>query len=88
MISSHVDQRVFSQLMEDKLPALSSHLKLQDVQLPLVTTHWFLCIFVNSLPTEAVLRVWDVFLHEGSKVLFRVALALIKVAPSCQLQLT
>jgi hypothetical protein len=36
---------------------------------------WFLCLFVNSLPLSTVLRVWDVFFHEGVKVLHRVGLS-------------
>ena len=36
---------------------------------------WFLCLYVNSLPLATVLRVWDVFFHEGVKVLHRVGLS-------------
>jgi hypothetical protein len=34
--------------------------------------------FIGNLPTEAVLRVWDCFFYEGSKTLFRIALAIFK----------
>lgn len=41
---------------------------------------WFLSIFVNMLPWESVLRVWDVLLFEGNRVmLFRTALALMEL---------
>lgn len=37
-------------------------------------------MFINSLPLESCLRVWDVLFFEGSAVvLFRVALALVDV---------
>eukprot|EP01097_Dermamoeba_algensis_P006063 TRINITY_DN3820_c0_g1_i1.p1 TRINITY_DN3820_c0_g1~~TRINITY_DN3820_c0_g1_i1.p1 ORF type:complete len:381 (-),score=117.40 TRINITY_DN3820_c0_g1_i1:117-1259(-) len=42
------------------------------------STGWFLCLYLNSMPSESVLRVWDVFLSEGDKVLFRVGMALLK----------
>lgn len=35
------------------------------VPLELVTTSWFLCLFVNVLPAVSVLRLWDVVLWEG-----------------------
>ena len=41
-------------------------------------TKWFLCAFTRTLPWASVLRVWDMFLCEGSKVLFRTALVLLQ----------
>lgn len=38
-----------------------------------------MCLFVNTLKPEVTLRIWDMFLNEGSKVLFRIAAALFKV---------
>jgi hypothetical protein len=34
-------------------------------------------LFVNCLPVETVLRVWDCFFYQGEKVLVRVALTLL-----------
>ena len=36
-------------------------------------------MFIGTLPIESVLRVWDVVFYEGSKMLFRMALAIFKV---------
>jgi len=44
----------------------------------LATTAWFMSLFVGTLPIESVLRVWDSFFYEGSKTLFRIALAIFK----------
>lgn len=38
-----------------------------------------MCLFVNTLRPEITLRVWDIFLNEGSKVIFRIASALFKM---------
>lgn len=35
--------------------------------------------FIGNLPIETTLRVWDSFFYEGSKTLFRIALAIFKV---------
>ena len=46
----------------------------------LLPTRRFLCCFLNSLPLDSALRVWDLLFFEGSAVvLFRVALALIEI---------
>jgi hypothetical protein len=49
------------------------------VDLDQVTVPWFMCLFVNSLPLDVLLRVWDCFFHEGVKALHRVALAIFKL---------
>ncbi|XP_012464813.1 uncharacterized protein LOC105783739 isoform X3 [Gossypium raimondii] len=79
MIESQVDQLVFEELVRERFPKLVSHLDHLGVQVAWVTGPWFLSIFMNILPWESVLRVWDVFLFEGNRVmLFRTALALIE----------
>ena len=50
-------------------------------RLPAITlcmTAWFMSCFIGTLPIETVLRVWDIFFYEGSRTLFRVALAIFK----------
>ncbi|USW55535.1 Putative Rab-GTPase-TBC domain-containing protein [Septoria linicola] len=44
----------------------------------LATTAWFMSLFVGTLPIESVLRVWDCLFLDGSKTLFRIALAIFK----------
>lgn len=51
-------------------------------RLPPITlccTAWFMSCFIGTLPVETTLRVWDAFFYEGSKTLFRIALAVFKV---------
>ncbi|RFU25107.1 hypothetical protein B7463_g11222, partial [Scytalidium lignicola] len=52
------------------------------LRLPPITlcvTAWFMSCFIGSLPIETTLRVWDSFFYEGSKTIFRVAMAIFKV---------
>ncbi|KAH8895843.1 hypothetical protein GQ53DRAFT_641052 [Thozetella sp. PMI_491] len=51
-------------------------------RLPAITlcmTAWFMSCYIGTLPVETVLRVWDIFFYEGSRTLFRIALAIFKV---------
>ncbi|KAK4432415.1 TBC1 domain family member 8 [Sesamum alatum] len=78
MIESQVDQLVFEDLMRERFPKLVNHLDYLGVEVAWISGPWFLSIFVNMLPWESVLRVWDVLLFEGNRVmLFRTALALM-----------
>ncbi|CAN4106944.1 unnamed protein product [Withania somnifera] len=80
MIECQVDQLVLEVLVREKFPKLVNHLDYLGVQVAWVTGPWFLSIFMNMLPWESVLRVWDVLLFEGNRVmLFRTALALMEL---------
>jgi hypothetical protein len=79
MAGSRADQRVFSDLVQQKLPALYRHMQRLGVDFEPFTLKWFLCLFLNTLPFEPVMRIWDVFFCEGSHVLLRVGLALLKL---------
>ncbi len=79
MIGMHVDQRVFVSLVEQRLPRIYIHLTNLGLPLGPIAYQWILCLFVNALPLETTLRIWDIFLHEGVKALFRVALGLLKI---------
>jgi len=36
-------------------------------------------LFTKGFPEEVTARIWDAYLHEGFKVIFRVQLALLKM---------
>lgn len=75
-----LDARILGQLLRGFFPATAAHLEALEVDIGSLTLHWFLCLFVTSLPTETCLRVWDLLYLEGHPVaLFRVALALVDV---------
>ena len=61
-------QRVLKDIVAEKLPALSSHFTTHQCDPSMFTFNWFLVLFVDSLPVNTFLRIWDSFLYEGSKV--------------------
>ncbi|KAK9874268.1 hypothetical protein WA026_002621 [Henosepilachna vigintioctopunctata] len=54
-----------------------NHLKKVGAEPMLYCTEWFLCAFTRTLPWDTLLRLWDVFLCEGVKILFKTALVII-----------
>ena len=79
LTGTHVEMRSLRELLERKLPRLSAHMAALDCDMSLLATDWFLCLFATSLPAASAARVWDALLHEGPKVLFRVALAQLRL---------
>lgn len=74
-----IDMAVLDELVQIKEPAIYKHII--DIGMPwaVTTTKWFVCIYAEVLPTETVFRIWDCLFYEGSKIIFRVALTLIKL---------
>ncbi|XP_007518723.2 carabin [Erinaceus europaeus] len=80
MEAVRLDAEVFTALLRRLLPRVHKHLQQVGVGPLLYLPEWFLCVFARSLPFPIVLRVWDAFLSEGVKVLFRVGLTLVRLA--------
>lgn len=74
---AQVDCCVLKDLIEKKMPKLHKHLVKNDIDLTLFS--WFFTIFVDGFRPELMLRIWDCFLLEGDKVLFRFALSILYI---------
>lgn len=55
------------------MPKLAGHMEEEGVLPTMYCSQWFLTLYAYTLPIDHLLRVWDVFLLEGPKVLFRFA---------------
>jgi len=77
MTGIRIEQTVFSSFVKEISPQVHAHFTELGVPLELVSTQWFLCLFVNVLPAATLLRVWDVMLWEGPSVLLRAGAALL-----------
>lgn len=54
--------------MTEKLPRLHTHFEHHRVDFSLITFNWFLIVFVDSVVSDVLFKIWDSFLYEGPKV--------------------
>jgi len=73
------DVKVLSKLCRQEIPVLATHIDKMEMDWVIFSWKWFMCLYAQVLPTETVLRIWDTIFYEGSKIVFRVALGLMKI---------
>lgn len=70
---------VFNQLFAKKFPKLKRHFDEEGFDISMVGSKWFMTLFVYDFPFCTLVRIWDIFLFEGWKIIYRVGLALLKL---------
>ena len=61
------------------IPKIYEILKRDDVYISIYASEWLLCLFSKDLKPSILVRIIDVFLYEGYKVVYRFALAFLKM---------
>ena len=68
------------------LPKVYEILKRDNILPSLYASEWFICLFTKELHFKMVVRIFDVFLLEGFKIIYRFALAFLKIKENSFLQ--
>lgn len=79
LTGSQADQLVLEELAVGKLHNIVQCTKEVGCELSPITFNWLMTLFVDSVPAEVALRIWDCFFVEGHAVLYRFSLALLKM---------
>ncbi|KAH9930069.1 rab-GTPase-TBC domain-containing protein [Fomitopsis serialis] len=80
LLSSRACPLVLLEYVQDSMPKLYHHLIELGVDLPAICFSWFLSLFTDCLPVETLFRVWDIFLVDGTDVLFRIAFSILRMS--------
>lgn len=72
---------VFEELLKSHCPKLSKHLIKEGVTPQLYATQWFMTVFSYNMPFDVVLRLWDIVMYEGSKVVSSLILSIFEGGP-------
>lgn len=78
MQETHQVLYIAEKLLHQFLPKLAKHLDKENVHITMYATQWLLTLYTSSFKFDLVTRVWDVFLAEGWKVVYRVMLGLMQ----------
>ncbi|XP_051134859.1 uncharacterized protein LOC127254041 [Andrographis paniculata] len=65
-------------LVKDYMPKLGEQFTQEMINPSMYASQWFITVFSYSVPFNLALRIWDVFLFQGVKIIFKVGLALLK----------
>lgn len=74
-----LDGDILFGLLKKTSPSIHKHMRKQHIEPIMYMTEWFMCVYTRTLSWTIVLRLWDQFLCEGVKVMFRVGLVLLQV---------
>uniref|UniRef100_A0A671RES9 USP6 N-terminal-like protein n=1 Tax=Sinocyclocheilus anshuiensis TaxID=1608454 RepID=A0A671RES9_9TELE len=66
-------------ILSKLLPKLRKHLDKEQMSTGIYTTKWFLQCFIDRTPFTLTLRLWDIYILEGEKVLTGMAYTLLKL---------
>ena len=63
------DGQLIAEILREKCPKLSEHLRGLDMNTEIAATNWLLIIFIDpAVDIDVTLKIWDAFLAEGNKV--------------------
>ena len=81
-----IDFTVLEKFVEEFLPEVSKHIKVHSTTNPIMTyvgAKWFIPIFIDCLPPDVLVTVWDMYIRHGIVTLFWVALMVFNGCQVC-----
>ncbi|XP_067090424.1 USP6 N-terminal-like protein [Osmerus mordax] len=75
----HRYQAHHEQILSKLLPKLKKHMDKEQMSTGIYTTKWFLQCFIDRTPFTLTLRLWDIYILEGERVLTAMAYTTLKL---------
>ncbi|XP_040893566.1 USP6 N-terminal-like protein [Toxotes jaculatrix] len=75
----HRFQVHYDLILSKMLPKLKKHLDKEQMTTGIYTTKWFLQCFIDRTPFTLTLRLWDIYILEGEKMLTAMAYTTLKL---------
>ncbi|KAA0724233.1 USP6 N-terminal-like protein [Triplophysa tibetana] len=75
----HRFQNHHDQILSKLLPKLKKHMEKEQMSTPFYSTKWFLQCFIDRTPFTLTLRLWDIYILEGEKILTAMAYTILKL---------
>ncbi|XP_019375362.1 PREDICTED: USP6 N-terminal-like protein [Gavialis gangeticus] len=67
------------QILSKLFPKLKKHMDKEQMTTGIYTTKWFLQCFIDRTPFTLTLRLWDIYILEGERVLTSMAYTILKL---------
>ncbi|XP_038664110.1 uncharacterized protein LOC119971897 isoform X1 [Scyliorhinus canicula] len=67
------------QILSKLVPKLKKHMDKEQMSTGIYTTKWFLQCFIERTPFTLTLRLWDIYILEGERVLAAMAYTIMKL---------
>lgn len=72
-------QEHHDRILKKTMPKLKQHLDVQEVHTSLYTMKWFFQCFLDRTPFTLTLRIWDIYILEGERVLPAMSYTVLKL---------
>ncbi|NWU82019.1 US6NL protein, partial [Onychorhynchus coronatus] len=76
------------QILSKLFPKLKKHMDKEQMTTGIYTTKWFLQCFIDRTPFTLTLRLWDIYILEGERVLTAMAYTILKLHKKRLLKMT
>jgi len=87
LIGPRIDAMILQRYIRKRLPKLAKHFSRLGFDISTVCTQWFMCLFITSVPNETAFTIWDYMFLVGPKVIFEVALSILKLGQKSLLEI-
>ncbi|XP_039600374.1 USP6 N-terminal-like protein isoform X1 [Polypterus senegalus] len=67
------------QILSKLIPKLKKHMEKEQMTTGIYTTKWFLQCFIDRTPFTLTLRLWDIYILEGERILTAMAYTILKL---------